>query len=262
MLVNYDEALRRLLIHEGGYSNDPGDPGGPTKYGITIFDVRKYLKPNATAADVRALTVDQAKAIYKAHYAKPLHFDDLPSGVDYAVFDYGVNSGIFRSAKVLQRLVGVTADGQIGPITLAATAKRNPVDLVNAICDERLRFLKGLSTWSIFGRGWGRRVAEVRTAAQAMARKQLPQSEPAGATVAKGEVKPSTAGKVVAPTAAAAVGAGYGLWDHIVAHPFLAGGGFVVLAGLAFAGEMYLTRDKTAEVPQMDPVPEAGTKPV
>lgn len=166
---NYDESLRRLLADEGGYSNDAGDPGGPTKYGITIEDYRKYIDPKGTAKDVKNMTVAQAKRIYKAHYADPLHFDDLPSGVDYAVFDYGVNSGIYRAAKVLQQLVGAKADGIIGPQTLAAVAKKDPSELVKQICDERLAFLKRLKTWKLFGKGWGRRVRGVRTAALAMA---------------------------------------------------------------------------------------------
>ncbi|MEJ2435465.1 MAG: glycosyl hydrolase 108 family protein [Pseudolabrys sp.] len=64
----YDEALRRLLAHEGGYTNHPSDPGGPTNFGITIYDYRKYIKRNATAADVRAMTVGEAKAIYRKRY--------------------------------------------------------------------------------------------------------------------------------------------------------------------------------------------------
>ena len=95
--------------------------------------------------------------------------DDLPAGVDYAVFDYGVNSGIARAARVLQRLVGTSVDGEVGPDTIVATARAKPAELINQICDERLAFLQGLRTWSVFGNGWGRRVHEVRAAAVAMA---------------------------------------------------------------------------------------------
>ena len=79
----YDEALRRLLVHEGGYSNHPSDPGGPTNFGITIYDYRKYVKPDATAADVRAMKVEDAKAIYRSKYWDVMHCDELPAGVDY-----------------------------------------------------------------------------------------------------------------------------------------------------------------------------------
>lgn len=169
MRSSYDEALRLLLQHEGGYTNHPEDPGGPTNYGITIFDYRKYVKPGATAADVKAMSLDDAKAIYKPKYWDALRCDDLPAGVDYAVFDYGVNSGISRSAKVLQRIVGVDDDGRIGPVTLKAVAAVDPKMLVRAISDERLTFLHNLRTWPVFGKGWARRVAEAESAALDMA---------------------------------------------------------------------------------------------
>ena len=87
----YDEALRRLLAHEGGYTNHPSDPGGPTNFGITIYDYRKYVKPNATAAEVRSMKLDEAKAIYRTKYWAAQRCDELPAGVDYSIFDYGVN---------------------------------------------------------------------------------------------------------------------------------------------------------------------------
>jgi lysozyme family protein len=166
---SYDASLRALLAHEGGYSNHPDDPGGPTNFGITIFDYRKYVKPDAGAADVKVMTLEEARSIYRAKYWDALRADDLPAGVDYAVFDYGVNSGIARAAKVLQRLVGVTGDGVIGPRTLAAAGAHEPNAIVTALCDERLKFLQSLHTWPVFGKGWGRRVAEVKTAALEMA---------------------------------------------------------------------------------------------
>jgi lysozyme family protein len=165
----YDEALKRVLAHEGGYTNDPRDPGGPTNFGITIYDYRKYVKPRATAADVRAMKLDDAKAIYKAKYWDACRCDDLPAGVDDTVFDYGVNSGIGRSAMVLQQVLGVHVDHMIGPATVAAAQAADPIHLITAINDERLAFLKRLRTWSAFGVGWGRRVAEVRAYALQLA---------------------------------------------------------------------------------------------
>lgn len=165
----YDESLRRLLVHEGGYTNDPADPGGPTNFGITIYDYRKYVKPGATAADVRAMKVEEAKAIYRAKYWDAQRCDALPAGVDYCVFDYGVNSGIGRAKKVLQRVVGVEADGLLGAATMTAVVAHDAKEIIGAICDERLRFLKSLRTWPVFGKGWGRRVVEVKAAALAMA---------------------------------------------------------------------------------------------
>src|SRR5262249_55849775 len=116
----YDEALGYVLEDEGGYSNDPGDDGGPTKWGITIHDARAFWKHNATAADVRAMPKAVALDIYRKHYAAPMHYDQLPAGVDYTVLDFGINSGISRAAKYLQRRVGVVQDGIIGPKTIAA----------------------------------------------------------------------------------------------------------------------------------------------
>lgn len=166
----YDEALRRLLAHEGGYTNHPSDPGGPTNFGITIHDYRKYVKPGATAADVKAMTVSEAKAIYRAKYWDAQRCDELPAGVDYAVFDYGVNSGIGRSGKVLRRVLKLADNtSTVNGAVVAAANARDAKQLVSAICDERLRFLQSLKTWSVFGKGWGRRVAEVRATALAMA---------------------------------------------------------------------------------------------
>src|SRR3990167_9280119 len=103
--ANYEMALARLLVHEGGYTNHPSDPGGPTNFGITIFDYRKYVKPSATATDVKAMSLSEAKGIYRAKYWDAQRCDALPAGVDYAIFDYGVNSGIGRSGKVLRRVL-------------------------------------------------------------------------------------------------------------------------------------------------------------
>lgn len=166
----YDEALRRLLAHEGGYTNHPSDPGGPTNFGITLADYRKSIKPDATAADVRSMSVDQAKAVYRKRYWDAQRCDELPAGVDYSIFDYGVNSGIGRSGKVLRRVIGLPDDTSIITDQVLAYARvRDPKVLVAAICDERLAFLKSLKTWPVFGRGWGTRVAEVRTVSLAMA---------------------------------------------------------------------------------------------
>ncbi len=166
---SFEAALARLLAHEGGYSNHPADPGGATKYGITLADYRRYAKPDATAADMRAMGVDEAKVIYRARYWNALRCDDLPPGLDYAVFDYGVNSGTARAAKVLRRLLGLAEAGGVDAAVLAAVRGREPAQLIVALCDERLAFLQQLRTWPTFGRGWSRRVAEVRATALSMA---------------------------------------------------------------------------------------------
>jgi lysozyme family protein len=158
----YDEALRRLLVHEGGYTDHPADPGGPTNYGITIHDYRRYLKADATAADVRAMSVDEAKQIYRSKYwvANGLSCDDLPAGVDYSIFDYRVNSGIGRADKVLRRVLEL-ADDAANADVLDALAERSVKQVIVAVNSERMRFLRGLRTWPTFGRGWSARVREV-----------------------------------------------------------------------------------------------------
>ena len=201
---SYDGALARLLAHEGGYVNDPRDPGGPTKYGITLAVYRASGHPGATAADVQAMTLAEAKAIYRRRYWDALRCDDLPAGIDYAVFDYGVNSGPARAAKALQRLVGVAADGRIGPVTLAAARRHDAAEIVQRLCEERLAFLKSLGTWPAFGAGWARRVAAVRVAALALA-------QPGGAAPARGgaaAAAATAAGGVAAVTAAMVAEAG------------------------------------------------------
>jgi lysozyme family protein len=167
---NYNQALIELLKHEGGYSNNPADPGGPTNFGITLADYRKYIDSTGNAADVRAMTVDQAKAIYRAKYWDAQRCDELPPGVDYAIFDYGVNSGIGRSGKVLRRVLQMPSESStVTSDVIRAANTRQPAALVGAICDERLRFLQGLGTWGTFGAGWTRRVREVRALALRMA---------------------------------------------------------------------------------------------
>jgi lysozyme family protein len=167
----YAEAIRRVLASEGGYVNNPSDPGGPTNFGITIADYRRYMKPDATAADVRAMKVEEAKAIYREKYWRATRCDELPAGVDYCVFDYAVNSGTGRVPKVLQRILGISVSGRIDDATLAVLGKREARALVQSICDERLRFLQGLKIWPVFGKGWSKRIGEVRLAALALADK-------------------------------------------------------------------------------------------
>ena len=170
MKNNYDFCIKEVLKSEGGYTNDPHDAGGPTNFGITIADVRMYVKEDATADDVKRLTLDQAKAIYKSKYWRAVNGDQLPSGVDYTVFDYGVNSGVSRANKVLAQFKTIT----------------EPVKLINAINDERLHFLHNIrngSDWIHFGKGWGDRVARVRRDSIALATSKVP-SAAGGAVIA------------------------------------------------------------------------------
>lgn len=149
MLPDYGECERRVLLSEGGYTNDPRDPGGPTNWGITLGDARLHWKPDATAEDVRAMPLEVAQRIYKEKYWDKLRCDELPAGLDYTVFDYGVNSGVIRAARVLDAL-----DASMPGATTS--------QLVTAIDNERLAFLHRLPTWDRYGPGWTKRVASVK----------------------------------------------------------------------------------------------------
>lgn len=168
---NFDAALARVLVHEGGYSNHPKDPGGATMRGIIqkVYDAYRSSKGQPTRS-VRQLTDDEMRDIYRRQYWDAIQGDKLPAGIDYVTFDGAVNSGPGQSAKWLQRALGLTADGQVGALTLNAAAYHsNRVALVDRICDQRLAMLKTLRTWPTFGKGWARRVADVRSAGKIMA---------------------------------------------------------------------------------------------
>lgn len=186
---NREAAITETLKWEGGYSNNPADPGGPTNWGITIADARRYWKKGATAADVRAMPKAVAIDIYRQKYWVTSYYDcdKLASGVDLAVFDFGVNSGPSRAKRYLDLSVGGT-----------------PSDTVNKICDKRLGFLKGLGTWGTFGAGWSRRVKGIRTKALQMAAAQPKTPDPTSSAA-----KVIVAGGAAAPAAKAA---GYDWW--------------------------------------------------
>lgn len=170
MKENFVPALAAVLVHEGGYVNHPRDPGGATNKGVTqrVYDdfrVNNGLPPRS----VRYIAQEEVERIYKRQYWDAVRCDDLPAGVDYCIFDLAVNSGTNRAARFLQRSVGVLEDGKIGPVTIAAVKAQAPNLLVDLICDERMCFLRSLSTFGTFGKGWTRRVSDVRDHAKGMA---------------------------------------------------------------------------------------------
>lgn len=164
MEANFQRALACTLKEEGGWADDERDPGGATMKGVTLATYRQYY-PDASKNDLRHISDADLQHIYRHGYWDPIKGDDLPPGVDLATFDFAVNSGHSRAAKYLQRLAGVTPDGVIGPITLAAVCKPDAKTMINLLCDRRLEFLKGLPTWRYFGKGWSARVSRVRKAA-------------------------------------------------------------------------------------------------
>lgn len=168
MLGNFPNCLAVTLEYEGLWSDHKADPGGATMKGVTLAVYRQH-KPGATKADLRAIPNSEVEMIYRAGYWKPIKGDDLPAGVDLAVFDFGVNSGTSRAAKYLQRVVGVGADGSIGDVTLAAVRGADRKEVIQGLCGSRLSFVRALSTFKTFGKGWSRRIANVEAKAVAMA---------------------------------------------------------------------------------------------
>jgi lysozyme family protein len=173
---NFSTCLKETLKWEGGYSNHPSDPGGSTNFGVTQARYNEYLKDEGRPSrTVKKITQAEVGSIYRKYYWDAVRGDELPSGVDLAVFDYGVNSGPYRSIKHLQDVLGLDQDGQLGPITMAAINKADPKALVKDLCDRRLRFVKGLGNlWKTFRRGWSRRIAGVKATALKMTNNEAP----------------------------------------------------------------------------------------
>lgn len=165
---NFAEALKLVLKHEGGWADHPKDPGGATMKGVTLATYRRYIKTTGTKDDLRKITDLQLWQAYRQHYWDAVKGDDLPDGVDYATFDFAVNSGPSRAAKYLQAAVGVRQDGKIGPQTLAAVKASMAPTVIHDLCDKRVEFLRGLKTWPTFRKGWTSRVSDVRAKALQM----------------------------------------------------------------------------------------------
>ena len=168
MKSNFDKCLAEVLRHEGGFVDHPRDPGGATNKGITIGTFRQY-RPGATVAQLKAISDAEVAMIYRNGYWDAVRGDDLPSGLDLVAFDAAVNSGPRRGAQWLQRALGVADDGKIGPVTLSVAQASEPMSVISRALDIRLAFLKSLSHWDAFGRGWSARVVSVRKVALQMA---------------------------------------------------------------------------------------------
>lgn len=175
--TRFASCLPLILKHEGGYVDHPKDPGGATNLGITHKVLARWRSVSPwwklPKSEVENLDGAEAGQIYENLYWRPSKAPDVPSGLDLALFDFAVNSGPARAAKALQAELKVKVDGFIGPLTLSALKARIAVEgaggLIAALCDRRLTFLQKLATYAVFGRGWSRRVSEIRAAALTMA---------------------------------------------------------------------------------------------
>jgi lysozyme family protein len=168
MKCNFDKSLALMLASEGGYVDHPQDPGGMTNLGVTRRSREQWVGRRVSEAEMRELTPASVAPMYKSKYWNSVAGDDLPSGVDYAVFDAAVNSGPGQASKWLQRAVGAVADGAVGPKTLAAVAAMGPEEVLEKLNKQRMVFLQELSTFPTFGKGWTNRVSKVGSEALAM----------------------------------------------------------------------------------------------
>ena len=166
MKSNWAKSFALLLESEKGYVNHASDPGGRTNLGVTQAVWENWVGRASGEKEMRALTPEMVEPLYKKKYWDACKCDDLPSGIDYLVFDFAVNAGVGRSAKTLQKVVGVTVDGAIGPKTIAAVKTTN--DLINKFSDEKEKFYRSLPTFSSFGNGWLNRIAQVKQDAYLM----------------------------------------------------------------------------------------------
>jgi lysozyme family protein len=162
---NWEQCFALVLKNEGGYVNNPKDPGGPTNLGVTQKVWESYVGHPVSEDDMRDLKPDDVGPLYKQMYWDKIRGDELPLGVDYACFDLSVNSGVGRAAKILQTALGVSVDGVIGQATMDALETCNPREVATAICDHRLAYLQSLPLFGTFGKGWSNRIAEVEKTA-------------------------------------------------------------------------------------------------
>lgn len=150
--MDFDTAFERLIGHEGGWVNDPNDPGGETKFGISR---RSY-----PTEIIRTMTLERAKEIYKRDFWGPAGCDAVPDALKFDLFDTAVNAGVKTAIKMLQKSVGEDEDGILGARTLQAVWNAPPQLIDKRFNGHRLDHLNNLSTWPHFGRGWSQRIAE------------------------------------------------------------------------------------------------------
>lgn len=149
--MNFEVAFDRLIGHEGGYVDDPNDPGGETKWGIS-----KRSYPHLAIKD---LTRDDAKEIYRTDFWQRVNASTLPGSVAFQLFDFAVNSGIETAVRYFQRALGVADDGHWGPHSQAAADAASETDMIMLLLAERLDFMTRRKNWPHHGAGWARRIA-------------------------------------------------------------------------------------------------------
>ncbi len=257
MQSNFDRSLALVLREEGGWADHPADPGGATMKGITFAVFKAYCRQKKrkvpTKTDLRNISDADVAAIYRLQYWNAVAGDEMPAGLDFALFDFAVNSGSGQAVKDFQRVLNanvsqtINADGKITLVT-KEEAKRQykeaPERLINAYMDRRLVFLKKLKGWSTFGRGWSNRVARVRKDALAMAKRKVVEAPtPVDYEVEASPKAPASnvavertgTGKSVAVTVAGAAGTAVAASaDRVLDASTYAGGSALLIGIVAF----------------------------
>ena len=168
MISNWQKSFELMLKSEGGFVNHPSDPGGMTNLGVTKATWENWVGRESDEAEMRGLTPEKVKPLYKKKYFDAVRGDELPMGLDYLMFDFAVNAGAGRAIKTLQTAVGVTPDGGFGPMTMAAVQAVDPNELIERFSQAKEDFYRSLTTFATFGKGWLNRVADVKVKASAM----------------------------------------------------------------------------------------------
>jgi lysozyme family protein len=176
MNENFEQSFNLVIKSEGGFTNDQRDSGnhlpdgrqGSTMLGCTQANWEAYVGHKVTQDDMKKLTKEDVKPLYKKNYWDAVHGDELPAGLDYAAFDFAINAGPAASRKMIQRALGVVVDGAIGPNTMAAIQKADAKELMHKFSEAKTNFYKSLSNFNVYGNGWLRRVADVQAVADKM----------------------------------------------------------------------------------------------
>ena len=168
MKDNWQQSFQLMLKSEGGFANHPSDPGGMTNLGVTKATWENWIGRQSDEAEMRGLTPERVEPMYRKKFWDAVRGDELPAGISYLCFDFAVNAGAGRSIKTLQSAVGVTPDGGFGPITMAAVQAVDPVELIERFSQAKEDFYRSLNTFSVFGKGWLNRVADVKQKALEM----------------------------------------------------------------------------------------------
>ena len=168
MLSNWPASIELVLKSEGHFVNHPSDPGGMTNLGVTKKSWEAWVKHPVDEAEMRSLTPESVAPFYKEMYWDACKCDELPLGIDYAVFDFAVNAGVSRASKTMQSALGTAADGIVGPATIGVAVNADPDEFLEKFSAAKEQFYRNLPTFEHFGKGWLRRVAEVKQAADGM----------------------------------------------------------------------------------------------